>query len=248
MAFEDDTWQAIQTKVLRGAKPPRWRRKIIEPQEAVALNFWTDQHQQEKCFTWRLVGKGDEKELEGKPTELWHPETPLQTYTRMQRSVPGECGPLNMYDEEYMEVLLQHLGTPRQQATGIHLYKCTTPYLVRCVNRARALPRETKKNAIVTKLGYLLRIRGIRSVAPQHVRVPKLPDLEPDVVRQAITRAIRQSPVEDGRQTFWLDNLNVHATAEPSFHRYARGHRQVAKAFDPRRKRRRHRRRRNGQG
>ena len=124
-----------------------------------------------------------------------------------------------------MEALLQHLGTPKKQATAIHLYKLTTPFLVKCINRAKKLPRETKRSAVTAKITYLLRTRGVRSVAEQHVRVPKLPGLEPDVIKDAIARAVRQSPVEESRQDFWLDNLRVHGTAEPSYHRYARGHR-----------------------
>ena len=60
-----------------------------------------------------------------------------------------------------------------------------------------------------------------------------MPDLDPKTVKAAIIRSIRKSPVESARQDFRVDNLQVLSTTEPSFHRYARGHRQVAKQFDP---------------
>ena len=157
MAFEDDAWQAIRTRIVPGAKTPRWRRRILDPKEVTPLNFWTDIHQQGKCFTWKLVKKGNAKNTNTKPTEVWHLETPGETYSRMPRALPGQCGPINMYDENFADVMLQHLGTPRQQATSIHLYKIRTPFLARCVNRAKTLPGVTKNNAIIAKLGYLMR-------------------------------------------------------------------------------------------
>ena len=35
MSFEDDTWPESQKKVMRGAKPPRWRRSIHDPRDAI---------------------------------------------------------------------------------------------------------------------------------------------------------------------------------------------------------------------
>ena len=240
LSYEDDTWEEKEKRAIRNRKPPRWQRKDLTCEEAVGFNFWGDAEQQRKCFTWDLIRRerdATRKKASGVPTALWHAELPIDTYRRYQEKLGMIAGirvqgPLDMYDEEFDDVFLQHLGTPKKAATAVFLYRLTTPAMVRLLNRAQDLPRETKRSAIVAKLAYLLKIRGVLSVAEQHVRVPKVGNLSAASLRATIAKCIRQSPVEMGRQDFWLSKLKIHESAEPSLHRHARDHRIVAKEFD----------------
>lgn len=255
MNYEDMTWEKMEKRAVANRAPPRWRRKALSVEEALMFNFWDDHEQQRRCYEWKLVRRStkDLPKVDAIPLEQWHRETPGETYLRhIRRLAPiGESdpppglwypggfhgrpvvfGPVNMYDEKHSEVYLQHLGTPKISATSSHLYKLSTVYLHQLVLDAQKLPKTAKRTTILAKLGYLLRIRGVRSIGAQHVRVPRVGHLGANSIRSAIIRGIRQCPVEDTRQEFWIQGLHVHEQAEPSFHRHARDHRIVAREFD----------------
>lgn len=199
---------------------------------AAARNFWINDKARFQAFDTAPQSRMRHEEV---PCEFWQDNSYTDVYWHSRRYVMGDhSGPLNVYgpSERELHLFVCYLTLPRAKAQGVHLYKMQTPRVLDAVCKAQSLQNPTRCARASAKLGYLARIRGVKSIGKQNLKLQAVTGIDPRTLKGILAKAINEIHMPHEQADFIKAHVSVVISSERTWHLRGRNHRNCAKDFD----------------
>ena len=141
---------------------------------------------------------------------------------------------MDIYDpsESGVELLCSYLSLTKAKSTGVRLHRMSLDHILTVLKKAEGLANPTMRARVIAKARYLARVRNVKSTAQQFLKFEQIPGVQKVTLNGGLRRVVDESRMSSAQKQFVKDRMNVVMSAERTYHRRGRTHRQCAKEFD----------------